>query len=386
MRFWANLTVEKLLPGGMGLARSPDGIIFVPDSAPGDVVDVEESGSAGGTPVAAIRTIRTPSPSRRDPSCQLCRQCGGCDWQHLTYAAQVRAKEAIIADCYRRIGKIANYPPLDIFESPEWGYRIRAQFQIDHAGRRIGFFQRDSHTIIDMDQCPLLADPLNELLRQKQRLLRDISPAVKQVKAIAGSNGVVASGPQIHGLTAHETEISVGELAFTVSGRSFFQGNRFLVSSLAGWARPWLGGDFFVDAYGGVGLFAVMLGDLFGEGIAIDSIPEQVALARRNFSRNGRAHVRAEAGDVESFLRGCRKKIDALIVDPPRVGLTKIARQSIAALRPRRILYVSCDPATQARDAGFFINHCGYAIEHAAMFDLYPQTHHVESVLLMGLS
>jgi 23S rRNA (uracil1939-C5)-methyltransferase len=384
MRF-NRLTIEKLVAGGMGLARTDRGVVFVADTAPGDVVSATLSGRIGGCPTAIVDAMIEPSPARVQPKCPYAGTCGGCDWQHISYQAQLDAKQAILAESLSRIGKIRPVPEIQMLPSPEWGYRIRAQFKIDRVRNAMGFFRRDSHEVVDIASCPLLAPSLNALLARKQEVMPQLPHTVRQIKAIAGDHGIAAH-PAISGIAAPDTEIQADNRNFSVQGGGFFQGNGPLLSVLGPWARPWIAGDVCVDLYCGAGFFSVFLGDRFKTGLSIDSEESQVRQARANLARNGLEGWRAIAAEAgNAFAAGANRlpaRVDCLIVDPPRPGLSEAVRQGIARLLPHDILYISCNPPTQARDARFFINACGYRIDRAAMFDLYPQTHHVESVLL----
>jgi len=379
------LTIEKLVAGGMGLARTDRGVVFVADTAPGDVVSATLSGRIGGCPTATIGTILEPSPARVRPKCPYAGACGGCDWQHLSYPAQLDAKRAILAESLSRIGKIKPAPEIESVPSPEWGYRIRAQFKINRGRDAMGFFRRDSHEVVDVASCPLLVTPLNGLLAQKQAIVSQLPGPVRQIRAIAGEDAI-ATDPALPGITASDTEIRVNGRCFGVRGDGFFQGNGPLLSALGVWALPWIGGVVCADMYCGAGFFSVFLGGRFKTGLSIDAEESQARQARANLARNGLDDWRAiAAGAEKAFSAGASllpARVDCLIVDPPRPGLSETVRQGIARLLPRDILYISCNPPTQARDARFFINACGYRIDRAAMFDLYPQTHHVESVLL----
>jgi 23S rRNA (uracil1939-C5)-methyltransferase len=149
------------------------------------------------------------------------------------------------------------------------------------------------------------------------------------------------------------------------------------------WASPYVCGEYCVDLYGGTGLFSVMLGKKFSGGLLIESVRSLVNLADDNIESNNCSHFRAVCADAEHFSHFVQQKPDLLIVDPPRLGLTKQALNAIAATNPSTVLYVSCDPSTQARDVGSLVNKAGYSITHAALFDCYPNTYHIETALLL---
>jgi len=378
-----DLRIDKLVHGGLGIARTPSGVVFVTGVLPGELVHARVTGSRAGAVFAEPVDIPAPSPERRTPPCPYAGVCGGCDWQHLTYDAQIRAKREIALDCLHRIGRLRDLPGPEVLASPEWGYRMRTQLKIDHSRTAVGFFRRSSNEVIDLDRCPLLCGELNGLLARRAEALGKLPATIAQLKAIAGET--IASDPVVEGLTCARTIVRAGERRFPVSGDSFFQGNRFLLEPLGTWAAPSVGGQLLWDLYGGVGFFSVMLGASFARGILVESVGAQAEAARRTFAENGMTHLTAETAAAEEFLARPSERPDCCIVDPPRPGLTRLVREAIGRIRPRTILYVSCDPSTQARDAGFLVNRCGYAVKRMAIFDLNPQTHHIETALVMTL-
>lgn len=377
------VTIEKLVFGGQGLARTDRGIIFVSDVAPGEMVEIEPCGKKGGVTVARAVKVLEPSPARRDPPCSLAGICGGCNWLHIIHKDQIAIKIEIVLDCMRRIGRIENLPSLEVINADEFGYRHRAQIKIDKNGNA-GFYSRQTNDVVPVRRCPLLVDPLNKLLNSIADRDICLSRSLNSIMVVAGDNGSIASYPVIAGQTSDSVTITVGNRTFEMQAQGFFQGNRLLLERLGTWAQRYMGGNLCVDVYGGSGFFSVMLADRFKHGLLIESIGAQVDCALRNFAQNDVRHFTARKGTAENLLQfeGVQP-VDCLIVDPPRSGLTGKVREAIAALKPKTILYVSCNPSTQARDAGFFITKAGYAIAHAAIFDLYPNTHHIESLLLL---
>lgn len=378
------VTIEKLVFGGAGLARTDSGIVFVNDAAPDEQAEIEITGRKGGAAFARITKLLKPSPSRRAPSCPLYGRCGGCDWLHIEYKTQVECKKEMIVDCMRRIGRIENLPSLEVIIAEESGYRQRVQLKIDKAGNA-GFFARQTNSVVPVRRCPLLVDSLNRLLNEIADKKVSLPGPLKNLMAIAGDNNRIASYPLIVGQTTAQVMVTAGNHAFEVSGHSFFQSNRFLLERLGTWARAYVEGIYCVDLYGGNGFFSVMLADRFKEGILIESMGAEAMGAKANYERNGIMHFRAAKGTAENLTSLVGKKpIDCLIIDPPRPGLTPAAQKAIAVLKPKTVLYVSCNPSTQARDAGVLVNEEGYTISAAALVDLYPNTHHIESLLLLN--
>jgi 23S rRNA (uracil1939-C5)-methyltransferase len=380
------LHIEKLVFGGMGLARTDEGVIFVRDVLPGEKVLAVPDEDRGGQKCAKPVSIVEPSPHRRAPPCGHFGICGGCDWLFGDYEVQLSSKKEIFFECLRRIGKILLPPDCEVFTSPEFGYRRRAQFKANKKENAIGFYKRKSRQVVPIRFCPLLQPTLNSLLATPEEIIHLLPSEIDQIKCIAGQKNCIASSPVLENRTAPFTEILVGNHSFLVPGDGFFQGNAYLCEKLGTWGKEAIGGDYFVDLYGGVGFLAIELHECFKKGIVIDNVESQIAFARRNIRNNNIDHIIAQAVSAEQFLSQCPVSgaaIDCLIVDPPRPGLTKQVRESIARCNPSALLYVSCNPSTQARDLGFFIRHGGYAIDKMALFDFYPNTHHIETVVLL---
>jgi tRNA/tmRNA/rRNA uracil-C5-methylase (TrmA/RlmC/RlmD family) len=256
---------------------------------------------------------------------------------------------------------------------------MRARLQITAKGEA-GFFRGNSNEIIPIKSCPLLSDRLNNLFNQKFPVNHDRKK--NEVRVIDGDIEI-ASDPHIKGVTTSFTEITVDGKVFKVNGGDFFQSNRFVNQSLGTWFRPFIGGGFCVDLYGGSGFFSVMVASQFKQGLLVESIRSQVDNAKTNFIRNGITNFKAVCSESEKLFSVCSKNPDCMIVDPPRPGLTPEVRSAIAKLKPRTIVYVSCNISTQARDCEYFVKVLGYTIRKTAMFDCYPNTSHIESVMIL---
>lgn len=373
-------TIEKMIYGGYGLARTANGVVFVPDAIPGETVEISEGKKKNGFTVADLLTVINQSPARRKPVCAFAGICGGCDWLHIDYKMQLLFKKEIFIDSLLRTGRVKiPAESIELYESPEYNYRRRAQIKIDQSAPP-GFYKKKSNEIVPLSSCPLLVESINQLLGKLNKA--GSYPNVKSLKVIAGDE-TCASSPVVENLTGEKTTISVGKYSFIVYGESFFQSNVFLPEKLGSWAASDLTGDLFLDLYGGTGFFSAFLSGKFSSGYLIESMGDQVEQAIRNFSLNGIKNVTAihcqaeEVGKKREF-----QNADLLLVDPPRPGLTRRARETVAALKPQKLLYISCNPSTQARDAGFFVKECGFQITKAAVFDMYPNTYHLETALL----
>ncbi len=377
------LTISKLVHGGLGLAHTADGAVFVSDVLPGETVQARLVGTRARCAFAQPSRVIDPSPDRRAPFCPHASLCGGCDWQHIVYERQVSLKRQILLDCFRRQGKLEELPPVETHHSPETRYRIRAQFKIAPGGNAAGFFRRGSNDIVALDRCPVLVEPLERFLTRLGTVAPRLAACPRHVKALAGTDGSVASSPVVPDLSGPSATIVVDGRSFEVSGDSFFQSNRHLLALLGRWAEDRLPGGVCVDLYGGVGFFSIMLSQRFSQVTLVEQDRSLVRLAVRNFDANGLDRSGAACANAERFAATATSSPDCLVVDPPRQGLTRVVRNGIARLKPRTILYVSCDPATQARDVGELVRKHRYALTRLALFDLYPNTHHLESAAVL---
>jgi 23S rRNA (uracil1939-C5)-methyltransferase len=380
------LHIEKLVFGGLGLARTDEGIIFVRDVLPGEKVSAVLDNNQGGQQCAKPISIVEPSPHRRKPPCAHFGICGGCDWLFGDYEVQLSSKKEIFIECLKRIGKIFSPPDCEVFTSPEFGYRRRVQFKVNRKENALGFFKRKSQEVVPIRYCLLLQSSLNSLLAAPEEIIHLLPSEIDQIKCIAGKKNMLASSPVLDNRTVSVTEIHVGNHSFLVPGDGFFQSNAYLCEKLGAWGKGAIGGEFFADLYGGVGFLAIELHDCFKRGIIIDTIESQIVFARKNLINNGIDHIFAKTISAENFLSECLVSgavIDCLILDPPRPGLTKQVLENIVRCLPPALLYVSCNPSTQARDLGFFIRHGGYTIDKMALFDFYPNTHHIETAVLL---
>jgi 23S rRNA (uracil1939-C5)-methyltransferase len=380
--------IEKIVYGGYGLARTNQGVALVADSITDELIEIEIIGKKGGNAIAKPIQILEPSPFRREPPCQYAAYCGGCDWQHIAYEQQLETKRAIFIECLTRLGKLTDLPPIEVYPSPEWRYRMRAQINANREKNILGFFKKNSHEIVPIQSCMLLDRRLDYALFDQKKILSALKPTIRQIFLVSGSDGAVASSPTIPEYSRKSTTIEVDKFIFHVDGDSFFQANKFLHHQLGQWASLFIEGKYAIDLYGGVGFFAIMLGDCFERGLLVDSDQALVAKAEKNLKANGFSRWSARHSVAERFFNesidDC-EDVDCLIVDPPRAGLSDTVRQGIFKFKPLKILYISCNPSTQARDAGFLVKRCGYQLTHAAVFDCYPQTSHIETGLLFAL-
>lgn len=385
------LTIERLVYGGDGIARDADGrTVFVPGVAAGERVSVEIVEEKTNFARARLIEVLEPSPSRRVAPCPHFGICGGCQVQYLDYAEQARVKAEFVREALTRVGRIAWETPIPIVTADEWGYRNRVQFKFAPDGdrARIGFYVAGSNDLREVESCPLLAPPLDGALA---KLRVGGQPFRSKTLDLACGDGdeVVASDDRF-GLPVGAVSRRIGDFIYRHDAKCFFQVNRFLAEALVKQAVPddLAGGRLAVDLYAGVGLFTLPLARRFDRVHAVEEAPSSGKFALENLAANRIENVTCAARSCERWLResGLKLagKVDFLLVDPPRAGLTNAVRAGVAELKPRRLTYVSCDPTTLARDAKFFIEK-GYRLETVTALDLFPQTFHVETVATFSL-
>jgi 23S rRNA (uracil1939-C5)-methyltransferase len=379
--------VERLLPGGAGIAHADGRTVLVGLAAPGDLLRVRIEEVRGKVSFASIVEVIEPSPARIEPPCPYFGRCGGCDFQQLDYPAQLEAKVSIIRDCLRRIARVDEPGEIAIVPSPqEWRYRARAQWQFDATRKHLGYFERGSHRICDIAECPVLMPELQETLSVLRERMREdsLSPKAEDFQAVAGDEGV-SLFPPVHEGEVLEASRAIAENRYRFSAEGFFQINQSLLPQLVSFALGDALGDTAIDLYCGVGLFTLPLARRFERVTGVEGNPSAVAYARRNLldARLENAAIEcAPVGEWLSVNAHAHAPVDLVLLDPPRSGLEEGGAGGILKLRPQRIAYVSCDPATLARDLREFLEG-GYSLGTVTAFDMFPQTHHVETVAFL---
>jgi 23S rRNA (uracil1939-C5)-methyltransferase len=384
------VTIEKIVPNGFGLAFAEGLTVFVSLAAPGDRVRVRITQQKGKTAFAEITEILEPSKDRIAPPCVYFGRCGGCDFMQLNYEAQLRAKIEILRDSLVRIGKI-DYPgEIRIIESPrELRYRARAQWHLDTRRQRIGYFRRSSHDIIDVENCPIITEELQTTLENLRARVDWQSFWAERVEIEAANSGAQVSvySSEIVEPTV-EIYFALHENRYFYDARSFFQGNPFLIEALVETALRDFNGGTALDLYCGVGLFTLPLARRFEKVFGVEANEKAVASARRNLeiARLETGEIAADAvGDWLAENADDLPRIDFLLLDPPRAGAERETIENILKIKPARISYVSCEPSTLARDLRLLCTDGAYRIESVTALDLFPQTHHVETVVHLKL-
>jgi len=384
------VTVERILPGGVGLAHAEGRTVFVALSAPGDRARVRVDSVRGRAVFASIVEILEPSPARVEPPCPYFGRCGGCDFQQLTYEAQLAAKVDIIRDCLRRVARVE--PPADIVVTPspaEWRYRSRARWQVDPRRRLLGYYERGTHRVCDVVECPVAAPPVQERLAALRASLEDESlpPDAHEYEAVAGDDGVSLT-PPVTADDGRERQREVAGEHYRFGAGCFFQINHTLLEQLVEEGLRGARGETALDLYAGVGLFTLPLARRFSRVVAVEGHAAAADYARLNLSEAGLSNARVETSAVGAWLTAhaaSQVPADFVLLDPPRTGAEPETLAGILALKPSHVSYVSCDPATLARDLRTLLD-AGFQIDTLRALDMFPQTHHVETVAHLSRS
>jgi 23S rRNA (uracil1939-C5)-methyltransferase len=384
------VTIERILPGGVGLAHADGKTLFVALAAKGDRVRVAIDREQGSLLFASIVEILDPSPDRIEPPCPYFGRCGGCDFQQLTYEAQLNAKAEIIRDCLHRIARL-EITDVPVVPSPNpWHYRSRATWQLDPEQQTIGYYERGSRRVCDVAECAVLVPELENTFEEVRNVARTELPVdLKHLDVVAGEMGVSLS-PEFADFHTIELSLKVGEETYLYNAAAFFQVNQGLLSQLVDFALKSATGVTAVDLYCGVGLFTLPLSRCFESVIGVEANPVAARFARRNLQKAVLLNTNIVTSTVTQWIRentGRRESlgsqdlefVDFVLLDPPRAGAESAVINGILELKPARICYVSCDPATLARDLKKLIAG-GFKIEAICGFDMFPQTHHVETV------
>lgn len=416
------ITIEKLIYGGEGLGHHNGSTIFVPFVLPAERVSAEPVEQKKKFIRARVERVLDPSPERVAPRCPHFGVCGGCDYQHAPYESQLRYKAAILRETLGRIGRIEWPGEITEHASPPWGYRNRAQWKVrsieNGAGPEklaIGYFRAGSTALCDVEDCQILSPLLLRTLLALRGALAAgaLPPELREIEAFAGANDskllltatfarfpkkaeeVAKSfrqiAPEIESLLFHDPgrdrmeldgpgflDYQSDETTYRVGHFSFFQVNRFLSDDLAREVTENEEGQLALDLFAGVGLFSIPLAKKFSHVLAVESNPA----ASRDLESNARTSggIEIRTADVAQFLARYKGKPDLIVLDPPRSGLAPGDTKQLLRISSERITYVSCEPPTLARDLAALAGG-GYEITAIHLFDLFPQTFHMEAVV-----
>ena len=425
-------TIEKLVYGGDGLARlpadehGPGKAVFVPFVLDGECVEASLLEQRRGFARGRLETILQASPRRVEPKCPYFRHCGGCHYQHVSYAHQLETKAAILKENLRRIAKLDLEVNITIHGSPPWNYRNRSRLQVHVIPEfALGYYKFASHELLPVEECPVSSPLINRAIAAFWRMGREhlVPDGIREIEFFANADDtqllieascgpgtpstpvrewaatVPSALPEVAGIVIFREKLSnapgtaepkqiyswgAGDLTYStdpasyrVSAGAFFQVNRYLINELVKIVTEGQSGETALDLYAGVGLFATLLARRFAQVIAVESSQTSYA----DLLHNSPSNVKALQATTADFLRSLagKSRPDLVVVDPPRSGLGESVVQSIVGLGAHRMTYISCDPATASRDlAGLFS--AGYRIEQVYLIDLFPQTYHLESV------
>jgi 23S rRNA (uracil1939-C5)-methyltransferase len=411
--------IEKPVYGGAFLARDEGKAIFVPLALPGERVRVRVVEERRGYATAEIEELLIAAPERIVPACPHFGSCGGCQYQHAGYATQLQIKQAVLRETLER-GGVHLPDDVSVLAGDPWGYRNRIRLAFDAQGNP-GYRGRRSHAVVPIKDCPISAPLLVRAAVAAGEVLKSFVPALRATEMALFCNAdetallltvFVASPakirfnefavgfrtriPQLAGAelvfeTAHQPPRTLAQwgaafLRYSAAGAeyrvdhgAFFQVNRWLVDALVEQVTSGQGGTLAWDLFAGVGLFARRLAASFQSVVTVESSPAALAALEANLAGTTGSAFRASTLD---FLRRNRTgtRPDLVVVDPPRAGLGAEITTLLAAIAPPDLVYVSCDPATLARDLRALLA-AGYGVESIALVDLFPQTFHLETVV-----
>lgn len=430
------LTIEKLIYGGDGLARTPAGAdgrsmaVFLPFVLPGEQIEADIRQDKPGFARGAVTQLAAASSDRVAARCPYFQQCGGCHYQHICYESQLEFKAEILRETLRRVAKIEFKNEIRVHASQPWNYRNRTRLQVrtspDFA---LGYFRFGSHEMLPVQECPISSPLLNRVMARLLELRGLECPSeVEEIELFADAadarllawsfckreadrdhlarwaEALQKESPEITGMSffpsrrktedepppdlksfAHVGDRAIlyraGERDYRVSAGAFFQVNRHLVEELVSVVTANASGETALDLYAGVGLFAAALARSFHHILAV----EASQLSQPDLAHNVPANVKVVGARTEDYLRNRPRRFrpDLVVMDPPRAGVGKMVTRWLAETKATGIRYVSCDPATLARDLAPLLA-AGYRIEEAHLFDLFPGTFHIESVMLLA--
>jgi 23S rRNA (uracil1939-C5)-methyltransferase len=420
--------IEKLVYGGDGLAHHEGRTIFAPFVLPDETVSIEPVERHKKFIRGRVALITKPSADRIAAPCPHFGICGGCHYQHIPYDLQLRYKAEILRETLSRLGRISWDGPIIPHPSPPFGYRNRVQWKIgqdEHGTRAVGYFQAGSQKLCPIRECPISSPLIGEALRAVARLLEagKLPASLREMEVFAdhadaelllnlslerfeGSPDQLAEVfrselPQVQTALIHDQArdrfelVGPGHISYRVDDHSyrvghlsFFQVNRSLLDELVRLVVGEARGHLALDLFAGVGLFTVPLAHRFQRVIAVES---NVAAARdleANLQQSGAASPAWRHTSVEAFLEHWRGKPDLVVLDPPRTGVPASALHGLVKLAPENIVYLSCDPATLARDlallAGSAEKPGNYQIREVHLVDVFPQTYHIEALVRLS--
>jgi 23S rRNA (uracil1939-C5)-methyltransferase len=403
------IDIEKLIYGGMGIGRHQGKVVFVPFSIPGENLLVRPIDEKKTFIRAEIVQILESGNGRTSPLCPHFEKCGGCHWQQLEYLRQVEAKRLILEEIFHHRFPETLDLPIVMRACPQpFAYRSRARMQTRGSGSTssVGFFRSASHTIEDVEQCPLFRPSLNDALRSlrefKSKAGQDPKPQEWDMACSEEDNRWAAiraeSIPAEVLSSSIETGKSdevllrrkIGGFHYSTTPSVFFQANDFMISELMRLVQESsknAGCGSALDLFAGVGLFSLPLARCFKKITAVDNSPASYRLCSANASIAGLDHIQIACSDILAWMHSKAasnlQPFDLIVLDPPRTGAGINVMERIKELAPNIIVYVSCDPQTLSRDLAW-LSPGDYEIEFVEGLDLFPQTYHFETIVRLA--
>lgn len=383
------LDIQRLASDGSGVAHADDGrIAFIPGTAPGDRVLVRVVEARRNLLRADLLAVLQPGPERVQPECPAFGRCGGCSWQHIDYPAQVTAKAEILDNALRRIGGLDLPRPVQVMPSPQpYEYRGRARILVHR--HRTGYRRAASEDHAAVDDCPILTPRLRTALRQ----LDATRPANGEWElALGEADALHPEGVRITHLDAPDPggealALRAGDHRIQIASGGFAQANPLLLDALIGAVANAVGsGEQLLELYAGAGFFTLSLARGFQHVLAVEADARATANLKSAAAAAGIDNIEARVADVERFLlddASGHTLPRVVFMDPPRTGLGSAVTSRLCSQGPERLVYLSCDPATFARDLGR-LTAGGWQLESVAGFDLFPQTPHIEALAVMA--
>jgi tRNA/tmRNA/rRNA uracil-C5-methylase (TrmA/RlmC/RlmD family) len=382
------LEVVTLTNLGVGLGRVDGWVVMVPYALPGEMVRARVFRNRANFSEADLVEVLQPSPARRMSECPLFGTCGGCQYQHLAYEEQLLWKQRQVGEVLARLGGLEGAEVRPTHPSPkQYHYRTKLtpHYEPPYKGEfPIGFLRTGSRrALVDVPQCPIATEAVNAALPAVRGELTARADKLKRGGTLLlreADEGVVTD-------PTREIGTSIGDTKFRFTAGDFFQNNPFTLPELVDYALSEAlagGARFLLDIYCGVGVFALCGRNKFERCLGVEVNAYAVQRAKQNAVLNQAANCEFAIGAAEAIFATTKfpAKAVAAIIDPPRAGCSEAFLQQLIAYGPARLVYVSCDPATQARDVKI-LSAGGYRFLHAQPFDFFPQTRHIESVVTM---
>ena len=378
------LTIEDLSPLGHGVGRDQGWVIMVPFTVPGERIRARIFRNHSQHSEADCVEVIEASEERQEPGCEWFGECGGCQYQHMNYSAQLSWKRKQVEDIMQRIGGLDAPVKATIASPKAWAYRTKLTPHYPKprdSSFPIGFMRAGRKSIVDIPKCPIASPAINDALPEKRRRLREELAGRKK------RGGTLLLRDTQEGVVDDPNAVvstSIAGLYFQFPAGEFFQNNPTILPHLLDYVRGEAAGDgieFMVDAYCGTGTFAIAGSSAFREITGIEISQNSVRWAKANAAINQLENIRFLVGAAESLFEDLDypPKRTAMVIDPPRKGCDKEFIQQLTTFAPARIVYVSCSPDTQARDLAH-LKGAGYEVSHHQPFDLFPQTRHIENV------